>query len=103
MSLNTITDEQKHLAKMFIKKFEAIPEERWCLDTVDNGRGAHCAIGHLNGRFFNGNKWDSEEANQLSNLIEHPVGINNYNYGGKYPQPTPKLRILAALRDVLAL
>lgn len=46
-----LTEEQKHQAKFFIKKFEAIPEEQWCCGKITDSQGKHCALGHL-GEFY---------------------------------------------------
>ena len=84
----------------FIAKFEAIPEQNWCADgTYTNGPNRFCAFGHcfatIGVRF-------SEEADALR-LLMIPVGnvadINDGLYD-KYQQPTPKQRILAALKDL---
>ncbi len=78
----------------FIAKFEAIPEELWCVDAYTKGR-KHCARG------FCGETSDKEtrEGIALEKLIRWPAMIND---GGRsnYKQPTPKQRILAALYDV---
>jgi hypothetical protein len=46
----------------FIKKFEAIPEERWISHAVGDGRGRHDAIGHCGG-------FRSPEAKALQELF----------------------------------
>ncbi len=77
----------------FIAKFEAIPDELWCVNHYAGPGGSHCAIGHCEGIH-------SAEADALRGLLPTPAaGINDGN-SSKYQQPTPKARILAALRDL---
>ena len=81
----------------FIMKFAAIPEDLWCVNSYHDG-DKHCAIG-----------WCSESWNQddppserrvLRALLDHRPGHINDGCDLRYQQPTPKKRILAALRDV---
>lgn len=105
----------------FINKFEAIPESK--IINNDQGKdGFHCAVGHCKNieggyGFCTPNKKDdphySPEANALMNLFLN-AGIDSKTNPGtgwciadvnngdhpKYPQPTPKQRILAALHDI---
>ncbi len=109
----------------FIKKFEAIPEDKWCtgacnkiiktvkrkkvllifnkeeINTIDT----YCAIGHCgarNGKSITSNK----EVYALLHLKNHlsigcfPVTEINDRYYPQYKQATPKQRVLAALYDV---
>lgn len=101
----------------FIKKFEAIPENKWqsvgqlCFD------GKKCALGHIGVTLkdiqANGNILH-KEGKALAELFRLLVRIEN-NYLGdyeriylvndsltatNYQQPTPKQRILAALYDI---
>lgn len=112
-------------AQYFINKFEAIPEEKWCIGEFAGKDGAKCANGHcgvtqLDHFYF------TRESRALqrvfANTIVHyssgriaedhfyPDGqrysniaaaINNSNTI-EYQQDTPKQRILAALRDIQA-
>lgn len=83
-------------AAYFIAKFEGIPEDQWCTDRTTNERGQHCAIGHL----------DHEGGDALCRLFARTIGSPVVNINDKictnYKQPTPKQRILAALRDIQA-
>lgn len=91
----------------FIKKFEAIPEDKWTpMQWFDKNTGACCALGHCGVR-GGYDISEIEEAQVLTNLIfdNCPAGINSINAGSNwglnfYPQPTPKRRVLAALYDV---
>ncbi len=87
----------------FINKFEAIPEDQWCTGDFEDTEGRHCAAGHCGSVYGN----VGAEATVLYNLIsalsiENPVNIVLVNDGadGRYMQPTPKQRVLAALRDL---
>lgn len=82
----------------FIKKFEAIPENKWITCRLYDNCGRHCAEGwalefggqecknHLQGHFNKiGIRWASE--------------VNNEPFD-RYQQETPKQRVLAALYDI---
>ncbi len=85
----------------FIEKFEGIPENRWIVGDYINDRGC-CAYGHcgMSGAFMVLN----DQARQLYEIFKG--NVNNYpNYindghDKRYPQSTPKQRILAALYDI---
>lgn len=112
----------------FIKKFSAIPEERWIIGLFNDDQGRSCANGHCGvvGKIH----FDEtpSKTNRLTLTLESialqkvfsilkialsfredkvegdeysckAANINNGNCK-KYPQATPKQRILAALRDV---
>lgn len=81
----------------FISKFEAIPEERWCTDLYEGSNGTHCALGHCGVVEADGG---TEEAQALINLIPGNIVLINDGLDIKFPQPTPKQRILAALRSI---
>lgn len=82
----------------FIAKFEAIPDEQWCVGVSYDKQERRCASGHcsvLGGEF-----------NALNRLFPTvgfrkilPAVIND-GEDPRYQQPTPKARILAALRDL---
>ena len=75
----------------FIKKFEAIPESKWCTQKIDNGNGQYWALGHCDG-------WG--EFDSLSELLGGKAALTNNGNNPIYQQPTPKQRILAALYDI---
>lgn len=93
----------------FINKFEAIPEEQWCVGTTEDDNGRHCAWGHIVrpkcriADYLN-------ESRALMILLRDaglddcgdPSSINN-GWHDSYRQPTPKQRILAALYDIKAM
>lgn len=104
--------------RYFINKFEAIPEERWIIKLQADGAGRHCALGFCNpkvdlvmGRHFKSYIGAFPgEYESISTIFEKisPSGrdgswtvaaINNGD-DFRYFQPTPKQRILAALRDI---
>jgi hypothetical protein len=99
----------------FIAKFEAIPEEMWITEDLWTENGC-CALGHCGARRLSEVE-DLPEAAALVSIFKPHIsrynndmcddteavwcvndqkGINGYN------QPTPKQRILAALRDIKA-
>lgn len=85
----------------FIKKFEAIPDERWCTVEFEKD-GASCAYGHCGMRDY---KPSTIEAAELFDLFLFNLGdifVTRVNDGSepRYSQPTPKQRILAALYDI---
>lgn len=94
---------RKSLIKHFINKFEKIPEEQWCAFTTINAQGQRCALGHT----MTDGTWvtrTAETDNLISLFGRHEENIPDINNGrfSRYNQPTPKLRVLAALRDKLA-
>lgn len=87
----------------FIAKFEAIPEELWCTEVLTKG-AQRCALGWC-GAYYpdeddddEENDGTTEESLALMSLIPM-VGDINDGLINRYQQPTPKQRILAALRD----
>jgi hypothetical protein len=88
----------------FIAKFEAIPEEEWCVEHYSYS-GAHCAMGHCGAR--EGEKFP-DEAMALSTIFMNAgmsvANINDIGFSrdARYTEITPKQRILAALRDIKA-
>lgn len=86
----------------FIAKFEAIPEERWCVGSfyINYPSEQACALGHCGAHYEA--TWDPE-AQELDSLFSYrDKDVLDINDGKdhRYPQPTPKQRILAALSDV---
>lgn len=78
----------------FIKKFEATKEEMWCMYMLQDCE-SKCALGQCS---------SNVESEALINLFYHSLKIKvtlvNDDYSYKYPQATPKQRILAALYDI---
>lgn len=89
----------------FIKKFEAIPDNRWCVGELMNKAGQCCAYGHCGMREYD---TEAPEADALMKverkLPSEPTCFASINNGEHpaYQQETPRLRILAALRDIKA-
>lgn len=86
-------------AQYFINKFEAIPEDQWCVDEYENQDGCKCAYGHCGVNIGN----TTDEGFALHEIIHSGlrVFVDMVNDGSAigYNQATPKQRILAALRD----
>lgn len=83
----------------FIAKFEAIPEERWTMGTYHDGPKS-CVLGHCGG--VNGNAFGAEpEAlrDLFAEITAHPAVVND-NEDDRFPQETPKARVLAALHTI---
>ena len=92
--------EQCKTAQDFHNFFSAIPEEKWLSGTYIATSGACCALGHCGERLDK----DSARANALRKLFETnglSVPFVNDRRDSRYQQPHPKLRILAALRDLI--
>lgn len=110
-----MTNETVFDVDYFLRKFEAIPEDKWCVDTFQDENGRCCAQGFCGFNTWNAvvlwdwakyNKKVNHEGVELVRLFSKYTGyqvaeINNYTYH-KYNQDTPKQRILAALRDIKA-
>lgn len=87
----------KYDTNYFIKKLEAIPEDRWCIFQIVNSMKQHCAVGHCS---------EFGETSALrhlfaTNLKMEVTTVNDYKE--IYLQPHPKQRILAALYDIKSL
>lgn len=104
----------------FINKFEAIPEEQWCVDVFSNGKGAHCANGHC-GAGCAGTTTESRAFQKVifpltDKAIMCPQDLHNEDEGysvtaakinngsdSRYRQSSPRQRVLAALYDLKAM
>lgn len=96
----------------FIKKFEAIPEEKWTKSTLCDGQGAYCALGHCGMDHLHrgsitdearalmklfGADFDDEDDGQLFRSV---YKYNDWEGEFGYLGETPKKRIIAALRSL---
>jgi hypothetical protein len=102
--------ENKFTVDYFIKKFEAIPEEKWCTYNRINHHFQRCAHGHCYIGDPDNSIADENINNEEMGLIDLAThlclrGFATINNGEhpSYPQPTPKQRILAALYDIKAM
>lgn len=89
-------------AAYFIAKFEAIPEELWCAGSFSDNQGRCCAYGHLRARK------GEPSFMAIQGLLDLCIGVTkhigtvvtaNDKQTVRYPQETPKQRVLAWLRD----
>lgn len=88
----------KYTVEYFLDKFEAIPEDQWCTGGLADQDGRRCAYGHCcNIDKFGVNFTDESRA--LLQLGWYPTVVND-GHSPRYQQPTPKQRVLAALRDL---
>jgi hypothetical protein len=96
----------------YISKFEAIPDKFWTTGNYATRRGdtlVCCAYGHCGVRgIFDEQDGNNEEADALRDLFLRcplkPASVIEINDGRNpnFQQPTPKARILAALREIKA-
>lgn len=83
--------------KDFYNFYKGIPEEKWCTGKFENEKGQCCALGHIGQN-------DEKDSKEFSNLLcltgrnENFISINDGD-NKKYPQSTPKQRVLAFLID----
>lgn len=89
----------------FINKFEAIPENKWCIEQRFDHAGRRCAHGHCSTlQAEDAGRATKEESALIeiakSNICDYGFANINNGYDKRYPQPTPKQRILAALYDI---
>lgn len=96
--------KSKYDVDYFIKKFSAIPRSKWCTNSYMKAE-RRCAFGHC-GRGF---VWvggahvftDTWEAISLEKIVvDGSVASINDGKDPRFPQKTPKGRILAALRRI---
>lgn len=82
----------------FIKKFEAIPHDKWTTGDYGDNLGRKCALGHCA-------DWTTGEGRDLQELFLNRrlrvTDVNDgkdpeYNFHGSHP----KNRVLAVLRDI---
>ncbi len=86
----------------FIKKFEAIPRNKWITNNYGlQGTGVHCAYGHCG---VSNSTSQTKESIELAAMFHvsgmPPVSTINDLRLSRFPQKTPKGRILAALRAI---
>lgn len=89
-------------AAYFIRKFEAIPDDQWCLVQYVDDRGRRCAFGHCGVEDDDpaGSMSRGGEGRALDTLLGGLAHLINDGVYSAYKQPHPKARILAALRDL---
>lgn len=103
--------KQEYTVDYFIAKFKNTRDDKWCVGTLNDGRGNTCALGWCG---FS-EKGLSEEGMSLVGVME-PLLVGGIKYRAtyydnapamvsngdhpNYQQPTPKKRILTALHDI---
>lgn len=100
------TEQKRHKIKFFINFFEALPDEKWCIGSVTNALGQHCALGHalafdqqqnpsrpVGLGMGYGLAWSLQLL--LPNVTQHNDGICTKRL------KTPKKRVLAVLHEKL--
>lgn len=92
----------------FIAKFEAIPDAQWHVGHYRDPQNParRCALGHCRnskeGAAFSFEESTDEEMALHGLLAGSGPAVVNDGKVSRYQQPTPKARILAALRDLPA-
>lgn len=90
----------KYTVDYFIKKFRAIPEEKWITHDFNGPHDSHCSLGFCG---FGHDK-ETPEGNELLNLFDNQyldlVDLNDGNLGNVIFGDTPKERILTALENI---
>lgn len=89
----------KYTIDYFIKKFKAIPNDRWCQGSYTHPDGSHCALGHCGHRTLSGETLESKALGKLFGYRPLVARIND-GIDTRYTQKTSKGRILAALNDL---
>lgn len=88
-------------ASYFIKKFEAIPDNLWTIGDFEYA-GRKCALGHCGTTAqMSFHTPEAEKLNRMFLRIGLTATVVNDGCCSKYPQITPKARILAALTDLI--
>lgn len=87
----------KYTKKYFIEKFSKIPSGKICTDMLMLKPGIHCALGWC--RVSSLHEL-TPEAKAIEKLLYGETADINNGHNPRYQQPTPKARILAALRDL---
>jgi hypothetical protein len=104
----------KYDVDYFLAKFSAIPEDRWTTGSIgiSDLSPRKCALGHCG---VNSYSLITDEALALAKLLKQVIELD-FRYSNEfdrvwflndstrhgYTQPTPKQRVLAALRDIKA-
>jgi hypothetical protein len=85
----------------FIQKFTAISDDQWCENSLQDAFGRRCALGHC--LIDTSLPIKDCESERLTALFRHCLSVPLVNDGcdSRYQQRHPKLRILAALNDLL--
>ena len=83
--------------KWFIAFFRSKPKNKWCEHYLLNSKGQRCALGFL----ATSRRYAAAKRYELQNLLQYQTAPINNGFDPRYPQPHPKARILAALRDKL--
>ncbi len=98
------TNQRLFDVRHFIAKFSIIPEKQWICGQLGDADTGYCAFGFCGG-------YDTMEAKALAKIfsrlnlnsvrgVDAVVNVNDGYYVNRFQQPTPKLRILAALKEV---
>lgn len=89
----------KYTVQYFISKFEEIAEQSWVASTYKD-KDAYCALGHCGELASNELTRESSALESLFDKNHLRVSLVNDGKCPKYPQGSPKQRVLAALYDI---
>lgn len=104
-----IPEKELLTIEYFIEKFEAIPEDQWCVGRFVNEAGQKSALGHCGHKlervvYPNGYSLIHRRTPESSALEEifnkNGMMITAINDGHGHIGPTPKERVLTALRSL---
>lgn len=89
-------------AAFFLAKFRAIPDELWCVKQYHGAGWQRCAIGHTQGYKMAGQERALIALFDTLGKGRHGQACKDINDGldPRFPQPTPKQRIIAALEMI---
>lgn len=87
----------KYNVDYFIKKFEAIPKNKWCTDVFYDYESRYCAAGHCGQTRFK----VTDESRALSKIFGH-FAVSDINDGitTSFKGKHPRTRILNALKQI---
>lgn len=94
--------QAKYTVDYFIRKFKAIPKNRWCVNRYKIGV-RRCAIGHTCKFATDGDPIFTRESDELNRIFRgmNVAAVNDGDEGCDYKKrfgKTPRARILEALR-----
>lgn len=92
----------KYTVDYFIKKFKAIPANKWCIAKLKNDKGQKCALGHCRVKQKNSGAWIyGKEGDALDKVLSGLTWAINDGLEREYKQfKSPRTRILKALNKV---
>ena len=102
MNTKQLDPNQVHTVKRYIRFFESISQDKWCVDNIHKGR-RYCALGHVQ---VKGKQMGLTTAELFALFRGYRTRPDNINDGVSWPFPglkprSAKDRVLAALRFLI--